>query len=94
VSNVERIFVWVLLIVVIGVGSCIAMQFREENRELRSALYRAHENQGRLNENFRQFTSATELQLSRLGEEIQNINSRIGSFRALKDSESGAIVWE
>ena len=93
-SNGERIFIWVLLIVTIGVGSYITMQFREENRELRSALSRTHENQNQLNENFRQFTQATEQHLSRHSGEIQSINSRVGAFRATKDSESGAVVWE
>lgn len=100
-SNGERFFIWLLIVVAIAVGSYVIVEIREENKELRSALYRAHQNQDQLNANFKQFTQATEQQFSHqageihsISSEIRAISSRIGPFRATKDSESGAVIWD
>lgn len=93
-SNIERTLIWILLIAAIAVGSYFTIQVREENKELRNALYRVHQNQDQLNVNFQQFTQATEQRLSRQSAEMQSISSQLGGFRATKDSESGAVVWE
>jgi hypothetical protein len=92
--NGERFFIWLLLVVSIAAGSYITVKVNKENSELRSALYRIHQNQDQLNENFKQFSQATEQALSRQAEKTQGISSQIGQFRGTRDTESGAVVWD
>jgi hypothetical protein len=98
VSTVERnvgiAFLWLAVFVIAGIGSCSAMRLEKENQDLKSALIRSEERQDRLNTNLRDLAHETEQQLTRHEQEIQGINSRVKTFQATRDPESGAIVWD
>lgn len=93
-STGERVISWILIISGFAAIGYFVHQLDQENNQLRTALLRLHQDQEQLNNNFRVFTLATEQQLTKNTQELQGISSRVGAFRASKDAESGAVVWE
>jgi uncharacterized protein HemX len=85
---------WIAIIVIGIVGLLLFGNLDRKNQELQSALIDTQQRQNQLNDNFRSVAQETERILTRHEQELQSINSRIKTFQATKDPDSGAIIWD
>ena len=93
-GNKERIGLWSLIVVLVMVVAYVFIRFDGENKDLRLAVYRLQGNQDQLNNNLKGFAQATEQQLTQQSVTINGISQRVGPFRAARDSDSGAVIWD
>jgi uncharacterized protein HemX len=91
---VNSIASWIAIVVIAMGGLLLFGNLNGKNQELHRMLAETQQRQDQLNDNFRQVAQETERLLRQQEQEIQSINSRIKTFQATKDPDSGAIIWD